>query len=347
MAPSFERLDYQLRYNKHIERRLIFELLAHAAGRFPLKTYRYLGLGSIWFADFRLAHRLLGISDMVSMEYEDHAPRAKFNKPFRSVSVLPGECSATLKTFSAEDWSNPVICWMDYDGPLSPSVCDDVSLILDRCSSGSVLLLTVNGQRGTYRPRLGRDERKREETAIGQIEALLGKSAISPDIEPGMTPAGFQIDVPDTAFPKFVASSLLTFMGHATTSSARRVPVHTNDGTQLQALTFTPIFNFSHQDGADMITVGGVVATSDQANEWKALTAEVREQPQFEPPAHEALDLVPLTIKEKLQLDSWLPHGEDDFIAAVANSDISLSAEQVTKYRRYYRHFPAFVDVPI
>lgn len=58
---SFERIDYQLRYNKHIERKLVFDILSRAAQRVSFSEHRYLGFGSMWFSDFRLARRLLGL----------------------------------------------------------------------------------------------------------------------------------------------------------------------------------------------------------------------------------------------------------------------------------------------
>ena len=45
-------------------------------------------MGSIYFVDFVLMHRLLGISRMLSVEYDrDIEKRVKFNRPFESVDV--------------------------------------------------------------------------------------------------------------------------------------------------------------------------------------------------------------------------------------------------------------------
>ncbi|MGC0014731.1 O-methyltransferase, partial [Ralstonia pseudosolanacearum] len=41
-SPSFERIDYQLRYNKHIERKMIFDLLSRAHQHVGLANHRYL-----------------------------------------------------------------------------------------------------------------------------------------------------------------------------------------------------------------------------------------------------------------------------------------------------------------
>jgi hypothetical protein len=345
MSPSFERLDYQLRYNKHIERRLVFEILGLAAGRFPLSQYQYLGFGSIWFADFRLAHRLLGITDMVSMEYSKYAERARFNIPYRSIRVLPGDSSITLRQFDNAYWERPLICWLDYDGAISPEICADIKYVLEKCANSSVLIVTVNGARGSYRPKIGPDERTRAGTALGQIESLLGASSVPPEMEPGLTGAGFQIDIPESRFPEFLAQSLLTFIEGSTLATGRRVEVQ--GGAGLQPMAFSRLFNFSHQDGADMVTIGGVVAGTSHSNEWRSLAASAWGVAEYANPPHQALNLIPLTVREKLHLDSCLPHTEGGFLDAASAADVSIPADQLVKYLRYYRHFPSFAEVPL
>src|SRR5687768_3690430 len=90
MSTSYSRLDYRLRINKHIERRLVFDVLKDATNRIGLASHRYVGLGALWFGDFRLAHRRLGIDEMISFEFASEAPRSNFNRPYRSITVKEG-----------------------------------------------------------------------------------------------------------------------------------------------------------------------------------------------------------------------------------------------------------------
>lgn len=65
MPGSYRIINYPLRPAKAIERRMLcaaFERL-HPFQR--IERYRYVGFGSIYFSDFQLLHRQLGITDML------------------------------------------------------------------------------------------------------------------------------------------------------------------------------------------------------------------------------------------------------------------------------------------
>ena len=84
---SFDVVNYTIRPNKNIERKLVFESLRELSTPLGLGDYRYIGLGSPWFIDFLLAHRYLLIRDMICIEFEEHAPRMEFNKPYDCIAV--------------------------------------------------------------------------------------------------------------------------------------------------------------------------------------------------------------------------------------------------------------------
>jgi hypothetical protein len=180
-SPSFERIDYQLRYNKHIERRLIFEALSRARLGVGLSDHGYLGFGSMWFADFRLAHRVLELESMLSMERDEHAERARFNQPYSSIKVVGGNSSETLAKLDAAYWAKPHLAWLDYDGRLSQDVVKDLYFFLDNCAGESVVIVTLNGGWRNYRPALVKQGqvRGRKQTAAGQIEELLVSRQVS------------------------------------------------------------------------------------------------------------------------------------------------------------------------
>src|SRR5262249_18751827 len=94
--PSFERVDYSIRTNKNIERKLVFDRLRTLDAALHFSTYRYMGLGSMWFVDFVLAHRALRINELWSLE-ESNADRAEFNKPYDCIRIIPGTTTTTLE----------------------------------------------------------------------------------------------------------------------------------------------------------------------------------------------------------------------------------------------------------
>ncbi len=82
--PSFKTINYSIRPNKNVERKLIIEFLSALEQKFHISNYRYIGFGSMWFTDFILMHKALQINDMISIEEsKSNEKRAEFNKPFR------------------------------------------------------------------------------------------------------------------------------------------------------------------------------------------------------------------------------------------------------------------------
>jgi hypothetical protein len=338
-TPSFERFDYLLRTNKHIERKLVFDVLHAASRKIRFTSHWYLGFGSMWFGDFRLAHRLLGIDKLVSMEHGDYAPRAKFNRPFASVEVEAGESGAIMARLGDEAWSRPVVAWLDYDGHLNSDIVRDLDLLLGRAQPNSAIVVTVNGARGTYRVRRPGGATVRADTSVGVVEAFLGSGSVPTKYEPQQNAAGAYGDVAEAQFPQFLTEALAAFMAHRVVASAREV-----DGSRL---TFVPLYRLHHRDGADMVTVGGALATAEGAAVWRECLCS---HPILAEPGgvatYSSLDLIPITVKEKIALDECLPDPGDgsNFLAAARAAGLEIHDDEIAKYRKFYRHFPVFVE---
>lgn len=350
-TPSFERFDYLLRTNKHIERKLVFEVLNAAAQRIGFSNHWYLGFGSMWFGDFRLAHRLLQIDKLISIEREDYAPRAKFNRPFASIEVEPGDSGEILKGIAQsetkgiapETWQRPVIAWLDYDGYLNKDVVNDIDHLLTNAQANSVILITVNGARGTYRAKRQDGLHQRHELSVGVVEGFLGAGCIDSKYEPKMNAAGNYQDVPEAVFPELLTEAISTYMTHKISSSARQDA----DGSRLK---FVPLFRLHHRDGADMVTVGGAIVSEPEVNNWKAhLIRRPLLGDQQGNSIYCKLDLIPITVKEKIALDECLPDrgSGSSFLDAAKNAGIKLDDEEISKYRKFYCHFPVFAETAI
>lgn len=339
VTPSFERFDYLLRTNKHIERKLVFDILYSVSQKIGFAQHWYLGFGSMWFGDFRLAHRLLGVDRLVSMELSDYADRAKFNRPFAGVEIEAGESGAIMAGLGDETWQKPVIAWLDYDGYLNHDVVSDIDLLLQRAQPNSSIIITVNGARGTYRARKPGGATAREDTAVGVVEGFLGTGSIPVKFEPQQNGAGAYIDVSEALFPQFLTEAVSAFMEHRVIASAREV-----DGSRLR---FVPLFQLHHRDGADMVTVGGALVTEAAAAVWEEC---LRSHPILAGSgggaAYCRLDLIPVTVKEKIALDGCLPDPGDGttYLLAARAAGLALHDDEIAKYRKYYRHFPVFVE---
>src|SRR4051812_48943425 len=90
MTSSSLTINFSLRQNKAIERAIAFDALTAGASLIGAEPV-YVGLGSLWFQDFQMAHRYLGVKTMFSIEGDASIyKRAAFNRPFRTIEVLEG-----------------------------------------------------------------------------------------------------------------------------------------------------------------------------------------------------------------------------------------------------------------
>ena len=132
-------------------------------------------------------------------------------------------------------------------------------------------------------------------------------------------------------------------MTHKISSSARQDA----DGHRLK---FVPLFRLHHRDGADMVTVGGAIVSEPEISNWKA---QLMQRPllgnQLGDSIYCKLDLVPITVKEKITLDECLPDrgNGSSFLAAAKSAGIKLDEDEIRKYKKFYCHFPLFAETAI
>ena len=87
---SYEKIDYRLRPAKGVERKMLANAFWRLAAFDKIERYRYIGMGSVYFNDFILFHKVLGIKKLISIEGEDNPEkqkRFKLNKPFRCIDL--------------------------------------------------------------------------------------------------------------------------------------------------------------------------------------------------------------------------------------------------------------------
>jgi len=336
---SFERINYLTRPNKSIERKIIFESLIKLEPLMSFAGYRYIGLGSMWFGDFLFAHRLLGIEKMWSIEYEENSERAEFNRPYRSIEIKAGKSGDILQTVTPEQWNIPSVVWLDFTSVLNADVVSDLRRLCVNLRVGSFLLISVNAVRASYRVNdTSSLDAPRKIPSYKTIESLLGSACLSNQFRKILGASGQPEEVPEGEFPAFLADALLSFISHSIVASGR------TDGET--AVRFLPMFNFSHRDGADMVTIGGVLSSPDKANELKNTIGGLCDwDSDASRPRHTRFDLVELTLKEKTTLDRFLPAASaPDFIQVSRDAGVRLADEQIAKYRECYRHFPIFIE---
>lgn len=307
---SFERIDYSIRTNKSVQRKLIVEFLERMRRGFDLDKYCYIGMGSMWYSDFILFHKRLGITDMTSIQIPYGYGRAKFNLPFACIKLKRGVTTKVLPTLQL---ARRAVIWLDYDHEFREYVFRDLEIVLGEVASGSVVIATVDGEVD----RFGRATDP-EPARLERIQAAINQ----------YVPLNFSNKILEVEqFPRFVSRVLVECMTELT--SRRHL-----------GLRFRPIFNYYYRDGARMVTVGGMVA---DAGDRLALRDLIPVDDPFYGASLKKIAVPPLTAKEKVALDRLLPRGGGRIDELDLGFD--LSQEQIKAYRKFYRQYPVFWEL--
>ena len=317
MTSSFRKINYSLRPAKHAERRMLCEIFGRLGPFQPVERYIYLGFGSVWFADFILFHRHLGIREMISIERVANArARIEDNKPFRAVTVHYREATRVLPRLK---WNRRYFVWLDYDEPLLPEMLIDTRTVADRAPSGTVLAVSVQchkareyaaaesepgGQSGIerFRNEFGRQrvaQKVSEEDLMGWPFGALCRSIIASEIEAAL--------------------------------AVRNGPVQGAD-----VLSFRPICEIEYEDGAKMTTIVGLLAA---AKDDQFVEACGFDRLDFMPAHGRPVRIrVPnLTVREVRKLEQQLPQ-----LRAGKLELGSIPAAEAKAFADLYRYLPNF-----
>lgn len=315
---SYEKFDYSLRPNKRTQRKMIFDALAHYVRAVPKTRYRYVGFGSMWFADFLYAHRRLGLRSLVSIERTEGYQRAKFNQPFKCVRVVEGDASEVLPTLS---WRSPSIVWLDYDYSPDRGTLQDVAYLSGQMVSGSVLMVTYDA-RPPWREDATAEER--EDT----VRKVFGDAA-PPPVRRGRPVKNKAMTHRSTYAPK-LAELLWAYLKNIIVQNGR---------AESNGMAWMPLFTFFYQDKAPMLTVAAALLDSSDRDALVA-SEPFRELPYARGETIFPIAIPPLTPKERAELDRRLP-------SRTVALPFPLRQEQIEAYRSLYRYYPLFAEVDL
>lgn len=312
--PSFDAINYSLRPSKSIQRQIVFDGVRLLPDVMDLDRLAYIGFGSIWFTDFVLAHKLLRIDDMVSIECDDIGySRATFNAPYSTVRVEHGLSNAILpKLFDDRSLAGrPWMIWLDYDYEFDDSVRDDVRSVVENAPVNSILLATFNG--------LDRKYGERPAARVEHLRELLG--AVVPDeLEPDSCKA--------ERMQETLADLGLDFMKSIAAEIARPGG-------------FVPAFRVIYRDGAPMVTIGGILPVRGAARGVRDLVTGTAW------PARPAKPIAAphLTMREAAVLQSLLPCTTKLTRSDIQKLGFDLEEDQIEAFETYYRQYPAFAQI--
>lgn len=317
---SFDVINYSLRPNKNIERKLIFESLRMMDNMFDFSSYRYVGMGSLWFVDFILAHKMLHINNMVSIERPEFAKRVEFNKPYNCINIEPGETTLVLPTIDLEKQMD--IVWLDYDSDIiDSSVLADLYLVLERARPGSILIVTLNADIKRL------DNRKDSQGNILQREDALRHH--TENLVPATIPRGA---LQRNKYPSFLSELLFDHAKSVMNKSGRKE-------------RFYRLYNFFYRDKAPMITIGGIVS-NDEIN-GRLKECNFKNCDYLSPPGQYRIETPPLTPKEKSTLDELFPSNTTPTPEQMETIGFNLKQEQLEAYTKFYKLYPLFAEVSL
>ena len=312
-TPSYERINYALRPAKNMERKMIVETFSRLRGFYSLDSYRYIGFGSPYFADFSLVHRQLGIPELLCIEREtDDAERFEFNRPFDCINLVFDNASAVLP---ALEWAErPSMIWLDYDDPMSSAILSDIDVVCASVATGSFLVVTVCNNVNDFG---GMPDERLEglRTAIGD--------KLPADV------------IPSDATPEKFGALLWRVL-----DSEIRYILNARGAALRQSLKFEydQILHFDYRDGARMLTLGGVIYQNGQRGHFVQCDFESLPFRRWDSQVCKIAP-PPLTFKEIRALNAQLP-GDDVSLPGVPR-------RQIRQYAEHYRYFPNYVDAEL
>ena len=303
---STNSVNFSLRPNKCIERLIVIERIVKVTG---INRPIYIGFGSVWFSDFHLAHRLLGVEQMISIEEDDVVcQRARFNRPYHNVEIRLGKSSEVIPDLLADETLGrlPWVIWLDYDRALDETKVGELAELIAKAPENSIILSTFSAESGYGKPH----------QRASRLQALLGD----------VVPDNLTIDdCKGLQFNETLATAALEFLRTTATDVGRPG-------------SFVPAFRVPYRDGTPMITVGGILPSASSAaavredvgsQDWPSLFSETVVVP-------------PLTVREVLALQSLLPNPGGLKRQRVQELGFDLDQTSLDAFAQHFLRYPIF-----
>lgn len=324
---SFEYVNYMLRPKKQIERKIIIEILQELEKEISLSKYLYIGFGSIYYYDFILFHKILNMSNLLSVDDKSTKNRFKFNKPYDFISF---ENKISTDFLSEYEWKQNTVLWLDYEDKLKDIVLSDLKIITKNCKKKDILIITLNAYCEKYWPKLKQDrENFYREFGTYVSQELRDRRYY--------TRKNFPLLLQDV-----IMNYLMTM-------------------SEYRDIRFYKLFSFRYQDSTPMFTIGGIFDNNDElcnkdwGNKFIFTNEEIKD-----------INVPILTYCEKFYMDSHieeLKQKSEEIEDETEGDDSSLKEQKMTdkmnkevlpfelrsfydlkSYIEYYRYYPQYYE---
>jgi hypothetical protein len=311
---STNLINYSLRQNKAIERAIAFDCFAALKDVLHLENAVYVGLGSVWFADFVLAHRILGIESMISIECDPILfKRAQFNRPYRTVEVLEGKSSDIIPELlrRSDLTDRPWIVWLDFTKGITGESRDELVDLARTLPQNSILATTFNAHANTYGAPTHRGPRIRE---------LFGRAA----------PDHMSLDESKdrNRVMQILARAVEDYLASQAVDAGRQGG-------------FVPALRLMYVDNAPMVTVAGVLPSPKNDEDVRRIVSD----PSWQGRLDDVIAVGPLTSVELHALESMLPSKARPTRVDVQSAGFDLEEEQLQSFVSHYLRYPQFAQM--
>lgn len=282
-----------------------------------IEDYVYVGFGSVWFSDFSLFHKALGVKDMVSIEQAEAAKeRIEENKPFR----IPVDYRRSTEALPDLSWDRNNFIWLDYDDPLSTDMLLDMRAVARRAKSGTVLAVSVQCMKAPE---------------VAQSEAPGGEEV--PPFDRFV--AVFRRDrIPLEASEEDLYGWRYGALSRGILKRELESELAARNGGAGTPMAFEPICEIEYEDGAKMTTIVGVFC-EDGDNRIDDCHFQALDflSPDGSPVR---IEVPKLTVREFRRLESQLPlkAGEELQLGTIPPGEAKRFSEM-------YRYLPNFAVV--
>lgn len=303
------KINYYLRQQKSIQRKMLCNLFNSINRIFDLHQYRYIGMGAKYFVDFLLFHREFGFQNMISIEADsENKEKYDFNKPLKCIDMHYGLSSEVLPNL---DWTTSMrsIIWLDYDGYLEKFMLEDIETIISKLASGSIFFISFNSN-------WHKDKKRREQSFKDSLGNYCPNGLIQKD---------------------FTEKNK-----HST--QCRPINNTINNAVALRSdIKYSQLIDFVYKDGAEMTTIGGIILNDDDKKQFDTLdfthlefVNRIQNSDAF------SLRIPPLTYKEAIRIFENLPCNDYSTINVPG-----LDSEHIAQIAKVYRYYPLFIEASV
>jgi hypothetical protein len=323
-----EILNYLLRPAKSIERKMLCETFNRLSILTDINDYQYVGFGSVYFADFSLFHRMLGIKKLISIESDTSmGKRIEFNLPYSCIDTLTGWSYEALPQISWRD--RRTILWLDYTGCLEGYMFDDMATFFSRALSGSVFIITINV-----------DLKDREADTKNKSETILKKLTKDQIVKNRIRQSDLVSDIKNDKYYSILRGVIDQEIRD---NIIARNKIVNSDGDKLD---YKQLFNFIYKDGQTMLTVGGILFSENDKEKIRQMNFENIEFVMTDDKYYK-IDVPHLTNREIHAIDKFLPKFNIDKNARKSAQDALkdvVSEDAIAKYAKIYRYYTTYTE---